>query len=86
MQQQDSPIELFRRGQLRIWISRPYMARRWQGVFKVQRGLGAGYKGGWTFFVAVNMREGKPWGGSYLRRRRLLQVGFTRNGNVIPCA
>ncbi len=61
------------------------MGRR-QYVARLIYGPGAGYVGGWTFYLALNcpdMRQpgGVRWMHQY---RKMIQIGITRNANRVP--
>ena len=64
----------------------PLINPRKERVLQVSYRLGAGYIGGWTFFLALNCvsRYNSPDGKRSMWKPRLLQFGFTRNGNRVP--
>lgn len=55
-------------------------------VYRLMWRQGAGYKRGWTAYLAINAQRRK-WEPYELRGKRYsLQVGITRNWNIIPLA
>lgn len=57
----------------------------WKGFrLKVLYGRGAGYIGGWTFYLAWNAGSRNHMRSKFGKMPRKLELGFTRNANRVP--
>jgi hypothetical protein len=72
-----------RRHDLRLHLTLPYACTSFGGVFKLLKGKGAGYIGGWTVYLGWNCWPVNRYG---VRVHRWLSLGWTNNGNRVPLA